>query len=69
MPTFLKKATHRAMTKPSFFPQTCQPQGLATLLVLDYVHQPPEEVVLPPILQRDSRSPATCVRPPHSLSL
>lgn len=55
MPTFLKRVTHRAMTKPSFFPQTCQPQGLATLLVLDYVHQPPEEMALPPILQRDNR--------------
>lgn len=32
MPTFLKRVTHRAITKPSFFPQTCQPQDLATLL-------------------------------------
>lgn len=55
MSTFLKRFTHRAMTKPSFFPQTCQPHGLAILLVFDYVHQPPEEVVLPPILQRDNR--------------
>lgn len=36
MSTFPKRATHRAITKPTFFPQTCQPQGLATLLVFDY---------------------------------
>lgn len=55
MPTFLKRVTHRAAAKPSLFPQTCQPQGLAILLMFDYVQQPPEEVVLPPILQRDNR--------------
>lgn len=40
MPAFLKRVTHRAMTKSRFFPRTCQPQGLAILLVFDYVHQP-----------------------------